>query len=129
MLALLLLLMASPAQAIELSELSIDYQYFHPSNRMAELVGKSAKEGLGLNMELKPWGPSFIRSRVHALTDNGQYRLVGWEFQLGTRLWGWGELSYHHHSQHLLEAQAPWKFGVEDSLHLKLWLMGSPKSP
>lgn len=121
------------ADAFELTELSIQYQRFHPSGRFPEMPEHQAKEGVGFNLNTDlvclEWRgrPCLIwRNTVHALTDPGQYRLVGWKFFLGARI-HWFEVGYHHWSQHLLEAVHPEvKFPVQDALSVKIHLL-APK--
>lgn len=111
----------------ELDRLAIEYGRYHPSARMPEMPGFTAKEGLAVLFDMKLAGPLYWRNRVHAKTDPGQYRSIGWQFELGADPFFWNdslknhlELFYAHHSQHLLEGQHPWmKFPVNDQLGLR----------
>ena len=133
-LLLLLSLLAVPSDAIEVKELSLQFDRFHDSARIPSLYPYKAHEGLALNMNLNLWGPVYWDNQVHALMDTGQYRSVGWEFQVGLAPMRWLSLSdrdwlriaYRHHSQHLLEALPATgiRFPVEDSFFVKLFILG-----
>lgn len=111
----------------ELDRLTIEYGRYHPSGRFAEMPMHRAKEALGVEFDMKIFGPVFWRNRIHALTDPGQYRLIGWQFAVGADPFFWQpdlkdhlELFYRHHSQHLLEDNLPdMKFPVNDALMLR----------
>lgn len=120
-------LSAKCVPAAELDRLAIEYGRYHPSARIPEMPGYKAKEGLAVLFDLSIVGPLYWRNRVHGLTDPGQYRLVGWQFELGADPFFWRdslrghlEFFYAHHSQHLLEGAHPWiKFPVNDQLGLR----------
>lgn len=116
----------------ELDRLAIEYNRFHPSARFPEMPGFKAKEGLAVLFDIRLAGPLYWRNKVHAKTDPGQYRAIGWQFELGLDPFFWsGDLSRHleffyaHHSQHLLEARRDdMPFPVNDSLGLR-WVIYS----
>lgn len=112
--------MVSAAWSAELKKLDITYQRFHQSNIIPEMYPHKAKEGLSLGFDVSLYGPFYWNNVVHALTDAGQYRLIGWQFELGVSPWQSLDLFYIHHSQHLLDSHHPFvKFPVNDSLGLR----------
>lgn len=124
-------LMEKKVNAAEITYAAIEYQYFHKSARFAEMPNHTAKEGLGVRFNVKLVGPLYWNNRIHALTDSGQYRLVGWNFEVGLHPLFWIDdpyarglqFFYNHHSQHLLEDKHPeMKFPVNDSLGLR-WVI------
>lgn len=115
-LTLAALLATQPVSAVELKNLSVYYQRFHPSNRIADLQGHSAKEGVGLQLDTDLWGPLYWNNRIIAYTDNGQYRLVGWNMHFGVRFSKNFSVEYEHFSKHLLDTVGENKFPVQDSL-------------
>lgn len=84
---------------------------------------------LNLNFDLLSY--LYWDNVVHASTDrdpatgSSQFRLVGWQFGLGVRLTEWLKVGYYHHSQHLLDATLPWRFPVQDALHLQIKVYSS----
>lgn len=125
----LTVILSQKALGVELTYADIEYARFHPSARMPEMPGFKAKEGLAINFETDVIGPVYWRNRIHALTDPGQYRLIGWNFELGVPPLFWVKnkyaqalrVYYEHHSQHLLEGQHPWmKFPVNDSIGFRM---------
>lgn len=125
-------LLISEAEATDVRDLSIEYRHFHKSARIAEMPGYQAKEGLAINFDLDLIGPLYWNNTVHATTDPGQYRAVGWLFEFGLRPsmyfprgWDGLEIYYEHHSQHVLDAKHPWmKFPVNDSVGFRWVIMG-----
>lgn len=106
------------AHAVELKSLGVQYDRFVGKTIMPEMPIWEAKEGMGVLFDVDLTHSFFWNNRVHALTDSGQYRLVGWEFSLGTSPWRSLDLFYHHHSQHILDGHHPeFKFaGVQNSV-------------
>lgn len=108
------------AEALELRDLAIHYQRFHPSNRIPDLAGFTAKEGVGLVLNVGLVGPFYWNNRIVAMTDPGSYRLIGWNFSVGARLHRKFLIEYEHFSKHLLDhsdaAYPAGKFAVQDSL-------------
>lgn len=113
------------------SGLSIDYYRFDGAPRMAEAPSWEMTQGVSLSMDLKAvdvsrWFPAHLywRNRVHGELDTSQFRLIGWQFELGIRI-GLIELYRAHHSQHILDAQHPWmRFPVQDTIGVRVFLIG-----
>jgi hypothetical protein len=65
-----------------------------------------------------------IISFTDRFEDSGktdQFRLIGWNFQVGAKLTGWFWIEYHHYSRHHLDQKAPGKFPVEDALGVRIY--------
>jgi len=113
------------------SGLSIDYYRFDGTPRMAQASAWEMTQGLALSTEIRAldvsqWLPASLywRNRVHGEMDTSQFRLVGWEFELGARV-GPVEIYRGHHSQHILDAVHPWmRFPVQDTIGIRVHLLG-----
>lgn len=120
MLLALLLLLSTQAPAIELRSLAVHYQWFDSSNRIPDLDGFKAKEGLALSMETDLFWRFYWNSSIMSLTDAGQYRLVGLNMHLGARVTDSLSVEYEHFSKHLLDhgdgGYPAGKFPVQDSV-------------
>lgn len=125
------LLICATSQAVTLRDLSLNYRRFDPSNRMPDLNGFTAKDGLTLNVDTDLFYRFYWNSRVVALTDNGGYKLVGLNFHLGVRVFSTLNLEYEHFSKHLLDHDdsgfPQHKFPVEDSFGI-VWTLYSDKT-
>jgi len=65
-----------------------------------------------------------ILSYVDRFKDSGesdQFRLIGWDFQIGLRLTGWLWVEYDHFSKHQLDNEAPNKYPVEDAFGIRVY--------
>jgi hypothetical protein len=127
-------LLIGNAWPAEITYVDIEYQHYHPSGRFPEMPNYRAKEGLALDFNTQLLGPVYW---IHALTDPGQYRLVGWNFELGVNPLFFVpydyakafQIYYEHHSQHILEDHHPYvKFPVNDSLGLRWVIYLRPKT-
>lgn len=122
-LCLCLVLIMSYAKA-DVRELSIEYNRLHESSRVAEMFPHKPKESLALNMNIDIIGPLHWDNTIHATTDDGQYRMVGWQFFFGINPLKWIDIGYRHHSQHIMGApELPMGFPIEDSLCVKLYIV------
>lgn len=67
----------------------------------------------------------YWRNRVHGEFDTSQARLIGWQFEVGVKIWKI-EAYRAHHSQHVLDAEHPWmRFPVQDTIGLRVYLVGN----
>jgi hypothetical protein len=107
---------------IQPDELSVQYKGFHKSARHPLFTDSTPKEGIDLVMNTDLlFGTAFWDNTIHSTTDDSQYRHIGWQFKLGTRVASFLTIEYQHHSQHLLDTSYPhMKFPVEDSLGFTL---------
>ena len=120
--SIILLLAPIPAPAFELTNLSLVYQRFDPSNRIPDLSGFIAKEGLNLEIDTNLFWRVYWGSRVVSFTDDGGYKLVGLNMHIGVRVLPSLSIEYEHFSKHMLDhtdANYPaGKFPVQDSLNV-----------
>lgn len=124
MIPLLLMLLVSSAQALEVRELSLNYRYFHPSARDPFMI-TPLKEGVSLRMNLGLAGPCFWDNDIVAITDPGQYKTVAWNFHLGCTIMPGFDVEYEHMSRHLLDDKHPWaRWPVQDSVGFRWYLIG-----
>lgn len=123
---LLTFLYPSTAWTVEVRDLSIEFKHFDASGQFAELPGEKVKDGLALNFSLGVLGPLYWDNQVHALTTDAQYRLVGWQFEVGVAVFPCLDVFYFHHSQHVLDGHHPLlSFMVEDAVGFR-WILAGP---
>jgi hypothetical protein len=130
--AILYLTMESAARAtdgsfdvIKLRDVSLEYKRFvHPGRDPLFTQQLPHKEELNLHMDTDVLVYGFWNNTVHAMTDDAQYRVVGWKFQFGLHVTPYLDVQYSHFSKHLLDREGlPGGFPVEDSVgfHLYIW--------
>lgn len=102
MLAALLLLLSTQVNALELRDVTIYYRDFAPSTVMPELGPFQAKEGLNLGFDVDLVGPLYWENIIRSVTDDGGYKLIGWNFSLGVQVFPHLRVGYEHFSQHLI---------------------------
>jgi hypothetical protein len=116
-----------------LQELSLTGKVFKEGSRDpliddAHLENREIGQEVSLNMNIDVAGPYlYWNNHVLSYTDRwtsdhrpGQFRLVGWEFEVGARPFEWLEVGYYHFSKHLLDYEYPTKFPVLDAGYIKL---------
>jgi hypothetical protein len=116
----------SEADVLELKEASATYTKYHSNNRSAYFP-QAMKDGLQMQIKSDILTYGFFNSRVHGTTDDGQYRQIGLEVDLGVRLTKYFDVFYNHHSQHLLDTTDSYGrgFPVSDSINVKLYFYRS----
>jgi hypothetical protein len=128
-----LLLLSSSAEAewLYVSDLSLDYvQYFSggraPLISLNGLPDRELGQRIGVNLTLETLGVIYWANRIEGVTDRdtvqggGQFRAVGWEFDVGFHMLPQLDVFYHHHSQHCLDQQEPFGYPVEDGVGIRL---------
>lgn len=131
---------ASDFQLVELKDVTIGYKSFFPGSYQPQLAqsgipNRTLGKELNLNLGIDLLRYAYFNSRVHGTTDEiiengkstgkGQFREVGWNFQLGIRPHALFSIEYEHHSQHMLDWQSPTRFPVEDSIGIKVFIYKS----
>lgn len=116
----------------DLDGLYINYKQFTPGGTSYlitnnGLSGHALDKELSLHMDSTFLSYFYWNNVVHAGTDKsphggGQFRTVGWKFQLGARITQWLDFQYEHHSQHILDHQGPLPFPREDSFGINVYL-------
>jgi len=117
---------------VEVQEVTVNYKSYFP-NGYEPLISDNGLPDRQLDKELTlRVNTNFLKylywnNYVHSWTDKtstggGQFRLVGYQFDLGIQITSFVSLEYAHHSQHLLDHQLPNRFPVNDSISLNLFL-------
>lgn len=129
---------ASEWHLLELQDVYANYKQFLPGGRdplITEngLPGRLMDKELNLHVDMDVLKYGYWHNMVHSMTDedvngHGQFRLVGWNFQLGVHLGSYLDVQYEHFSQHLLDASLPYGFPVQDSIGIVLHLYRGPSS-
>jgi len=75
-------------------------------------------------------------NKIYGLMDrepgefSGQFRVVGWDFQLGVRLCSYLNFEYEHFSKHVLDYKYPTEgYPSEDSFGIRLYLFRRDQPP
>lgn len=137
---LLALLFSLPAHAFEmftLQRVDIDYKAYaagghDPIIQDSGLQNREANKYVSLSVDTTVLHYFFFRSLVHGTSDqpivgegSGQFRTVGWQYQLGLYVTDFLTVQYEHHSQHLLDYSGINHFPVENSFGFTLKLYES----
>lgn len=131
--ALLLLILAHAQQAlswdlVELGNVTVEHKNFY-SGTTPYLPDHRALTETNFKFDVVMFGSGFIRNTIHSQTDKTQYRLVGWNWELGFKPFDWLELGWWHFSKHQLDAQDP-SFGSgwnEDGIIMRIHLRKGPQ--
>jgi hypothetical protein len=113
---------------LKLRSLNIKYNNYFDGSRHP-IVTSQPKEALSINLDTDFLEYFFFNNKVHAVTDNGQYRLVGWNSLIGFRPFESLDVFYEHHSQHLLDTQGERKFPSEDSWGITIHIFREKHRP
>lgn len=96
------------------------------------LFNRQADKYVGLSVDTAVMHYFFFNSLVHGTSDEpisgpgyGQFRTVGWQYQLGIYVTEFLTVQYEHHSQHMLDYSGGNHFPVENSLGFTLKLYES----
>lgn len=108
------------------STLSIEYFQYLGTPRNPIVEDRGLERGIALTLglralELKP-GYLYMRNRVHGEMEPAQFRLVGWQYEIGMHV-GPIEIYQGHHSQHLLDMKGQQRFPVEDMVGVRIILI------
>jgi hypothetical protein len=113
----LILTSASASYGVELKELSVDYGRYLDGSY--SLFVAAPKERLNLNLDLGFLKYGYVKNVIHSMTDSGQFRLVGWQYQVGAHLGDHVDVYFEHFSRHLLDTQQL-RFPQENLVGVKL---------
>lgn len=120
---------------ITLSEVSLDYRWFKPggTDPLMSYNGLANKEPGGqvdLNVNMDVLDYLYFNNTVHSMIDRdiggqyGQFRLIGWHFQVGMHLSQYCDIYMDHFSQHLLDTTyALGHFPVTDGFGVKVYFL------
>lgn len=111
-----------------LDEVSLDYKNFAWINdhaRNSLIYPEHPKESINLNIDTTFLSYFLWNSTIESLTTDGQYRGIGLETRIGVRLSEAFDVSYYHHSQHLIDRQHSFmdRYPVEDAIEIKFYLL------
>lgn len=115
----------------------LDYKHYwnggvDPLTTQNGLPNRGLGKGLDLGFETSVLQFLFWNNKIHSTTDRyldsnkeGQFRTVGWEFRFGVRLHDNLDISYYHHSEHVLDHTRNEPFPRGDALELRFYLYNS----
>lgn len=106
-LAFMMLFTASySAKAVEVKDLSLDWQKYMGTLRLLELPYAQQGESLGLNLNLGLIEPFYWNNRLSSISSASKFQWIGWQFELGANIAS-VDVFYSHHSQHTLDGSHP----------------------
>jgi len=99
-----------------IKNVSIEYRRLLNQPRLLELPTANKVDYLGLNLNLKLFGPIYWDNLAHLYSSSDRVKWVGWLFELGIKVSKF-DLFYKHHSQHTLDGVHPFMdFPVNDGV-------------
>lgn len=111
---------ASELDGFKLDELSINYKRFIGETRHPLFLNSKQKEEVDLNFNTTILNYMFWDNTIHSMTDDSQYKIVGWNLKIGVRLFDNLDFQAEHFSKHLLdETYSVMRFPVENSIGFK----------
>lgn len=105
-----------------LEEASVDYARFKDDSRDPVMYPYTPKERLDTNLNLSLLKYGFINNTIHSETDKDQFRIIGWQYQMGVHIGPWIDLYAEHFSQHLLDTEGTRPYPVTNALGVKIFL-------
>lgn len=118
---------------IEMNEVFLSYRQYLPGSSDPlindnSLPNRLMDKGIDLSVNLNLFRYLYWENTVVSLTDkgangeNGQFRLVGWNYRLGVNLTDYLQVGYYHFSKHLLDTTVPFSSGfpVQDAVEVKI---------
>lgn len=127
------------ADDVELKEVSISYKDFLGGGRdplitQNGLDNRALDKEINLNINVDIYDHFYWNNTVHSMTDRvatggaGQFRVIGWNYKLGARLFSSFHIQYEHFSQHLLDTTyVHGGFPVQDSLGFVFYIYSKPE--
>lgn len=119
----------SPTQAIEIGkwrilevkDVYVDYMRYKYAQDPYLAPTYHPKDRLDLHLDLEMMnGFIFFDNMVHSLTDESQYRLVGWNYRAGVHILNFADVYIEHFSQHLLD-YVPASTNSYDALGIRIY--------
>ena len=108
---------ASDIDGFKLDEASINYKRFIGETRNPLFLHSKQKEEINVNLNTTLLNVFFFNNKIHSMTDENQYKIIGLNLFLGVRLFESLDFQVEHFSKHLLdERYAPQDFPVENSV-------------
>ena len=121
-LAFLLFMATQCTHALELSDLSIEYNHAVGTNRDWYLPTDSRRRGeLNLNMRLTSLKYLYTDALIHSTIDESQFRHIGLDIESGVA-YKRCEVYLKHHSQHVLDVDTPRDYPNTNSVGIRVKL-------
>jgi hypothetical protein len=103
LIALVILLQSNITWAAEIRDLSVAFTKFLSDSNDLFMYPRQPIEGLALDMNIDICPHFYWNNHIHTTIDADQFRVVGWQTEIGVRLPYSVDLGFQHHSQHLLD--------------------------
>lgn len=115
--------------------LALTYKQFLPGGNDPLITGphlqnRTLDKEVALELNTTVFDYGYMNHWIHSMTDKdvhsgkGQFRTVGWRFELGVRLSeSTADIFYSHHSQHTLDVTSAFGFPVQDAIGIRLYLL------
>ena len=96
---------------------------------------------MAFRVDLRLLEVGYFRNNVHTEALESQVKTVGWEYEIGLRVFPWLDIFRHHHSRHVMEGEQPrvWdidrqalrevRYPVEDSYGIRLRFWTNDREP
>lgn len=117
---------SSRADFIELNEIKVSYVNFFSGGRDPLIsYNQNPNKLLDLDVNTNFATYFFWNNKIHSMSDNSQFRVIGLNTLLGLRIFDFMDLYYYHYSQHLLDT-ATYQYGggfpLLDGIGINLYL-------
>lgn len=126
--AVLLILNPTIATAdfLELQEVYVNYKVFSGTTRtpylqLPGLEGHSLENELNLNVNMDLWDHFYWNNVIHSLND-GNYRLIGWNWRVGVHITDYIDFGWNHFSEHYADYSSPYGFPLQNSWEINIYL-------
>lgn len=113
---------AAEPWGLDLKEVSADYARFKDGSRDPVMYPDTPKERLDVNINMGVLRYVYMNNMIHSETDQSQFRVIGWKYQMGIHIGSWADLYAEHFSQHLLDTQGQTAYPVQNLIGLKLYI-------
>ncbi len=127
-LAVLLILnpLTAKSEILDLDDVSIDYKAFSGKTRtpylqIPGLEDHSLQNELNLNVNMTLVDHFYFDNTIHSLND-GNYRLIGWNWRFGLHITEWIDFGWYHFSEHYTDFISPYGFPLQNAWQLKIYL-------
>lgn len=134
-LAGLCLLLVAPVKSegglLKLTEASFSYTLFNPGTRwypISQLPGRNPTSMLDVNINFRISPYTYFNNTIHTMSDQSQFRTIGWEYTAGVHLSNQVDLGIYHYSQHVLDTPFPGDIPQMTGIQIKIFLYKENKT-
>jgi hypothetical protein len=132
--------MSDDVSGVELHYVGIEYKKFFSGGRdplvtQNGLPDRELGEELNLSVDLSILNYLYWNNTVHSMTDSyinggvGQFRVVGWKYEVGTHLFSFLDVGLHHFSRHLLDYTYPYgNFPLQNAIVFRIKIFDKQKT-